>query len=200
MRYAIRNIRYLVFALAVLFSAKAFSAYSDCTAPLPAFINLPSVSVPTNLALGQNIPGAKASFSITITCTNKFNGSVHWYAQGSGVTMTLVPGYSDVYTITGITQGIGFRMRAADGTVMKPISYSGTTNTFDFGVAQTGVSVLQGSFELVKVASVVAAGSLEFNTYVSAPSTEYANGGNGANSTLSWGYTINAVTVAACTV
>ena len=77
MRYAIRNIRYLVFALAVLFSAKAFSAYSDCTAPLPAFINLPSVSVPTNLALGQNIPGAKASFSITITCTNKFNGSVH---------------------------------------------------------------------------------------------------------------------------
>ncbi|WP_213765792.1 fimbrial protein [Caballeronia sp. dw_19] len=200
MCHTIRNIRYLMFVLAGLFSTKVFSAYSDCTAPLPAFVNLPSVSVPTNLAVGQDIPGAKASFSITITCTNKFNGTVHWYAQVSGLSAALVDGYSDVYMFPGITQGIGFRMRAIDGTVMKPISYSGTSNTFDFGVAQTGVSVLQGSFELVKTASAVAAGSFKFGAYVSAPSTEYANGGSGSNSLLSWGYTINPVTVAACSV
>lgn len=60
--------------LLLLVTVKAFARYTDCTAPLPLTVNLPSVSVPSSLPVGQPIPGAKASFAIPVTCSYTFPG------------------------------------------------------------------------------------------------------------------------------
>jgi type 1 fimbria pilin len=181
-----------------LFSNRAFALYADCSAPLPTSVTLPSVSVPGNLQIGQAIPGAKAAFSIPITCTNTFNESARWY--WAATTMTLVPGFTDVYSISGMGAGIGFRIRDKNGALILPVSYKSTNASLIFDVAVTGVGTISGSFELVRTASVVTPGTFAFGGFVTVPSTEYANGGNAPKSTLNFGYTMNAVTVAACAV
>jgi type 1 fimbria pilin len=116
------------------------------------------------------------------------------------ITMTVVPGYSDVYTMSGMLAGIGFRMRGANGAVLVPINYGGTTNAFDLGPAAIGSNVLQGAFELVKISQSVATGSFSFSAYASVNDIAYANGGTAPASTLTFGYTVKAAAVAACSV
>ncbi|WGS48622.1 fimbrial protein [Paraburkholderia sp. D15] len=176
----------------------AFAAYNDCSAPLPMTVNLPAVSVPAKLPVGQTIPGAVAAFDLQINCTVTPNGQ--WYMTdnySSGV--TLVPGFSDVYTIAGMTPGIGFRIRNAGGAVMAPISYSGKVTTFVFGTAQKGSNSIRATFELVKTGNTTA-GSFSFADYIHVPGQEYANGGSGDASTLKFSYTLLPTTVASCSL
>ena len=198
-----RNTINIIICLLLLapFHAKGALPRSDCTAPLPASINVPSLSVPSTLEVGKDIPGAKASFSIVITCTNTFNGVLHWYvSMDSGAAIQLVASFTDVYTVPGMPAGVGFRIRGPGGAVLIPIVYGTAASTFDFGVAKSPVSVIQGSFELVKTASAIAVGSFSFSTNAHVPSTEYANAGLSSQSALIFGYTINSVTVGGCVV
>src|ERR1700692_4471402 len=162
-----RNTINIIICLLLLapFHAKGALPRSDCTAPLPASINVPSLSVPSTLEVGKDIPGAKASFSIVITCTNTFNGVLYWYVRmDSGAAIQLVSSVTDVYTVPGMPAGVVFRIRGPGGAVLIPIVYGTAASTFDFGVAKSPVSVIQGSFELVKTASAIAVGSFSFST------------------------------------
>jgi type 1 fimbria pilin len=114
--------------------------------------------------------------------------------------MTLVPGYSDVYTMSGMTAGIGFRVRGNNGMVLSPIDYGGTSNGFDLAPATSDPNMLVGSFELVKTAETVATGNFSFSTYASVDAVKWANGGTAATSAISFKYTIAASAVPACTV
>ncbi|WP_181969832.1 fimbrial protein [Paraburkholderia sp. DHOC27] len=161
-------------------------------------VNLPSVSVPANLAVGQTIPGATASFAIPVNCT--VNPGADWYMTTSPTAaITLVAGFSDVYTTSGMGAGVGFRMRNAAGVVMAPISYAGATGTYDMGASKLGANVIQGTFELVKTGTV-ATGSFGFSDYAHVPSKEYANGGAASKSMLSFNYTVLNNSVASCSV
>lgn len=176
----------------------AFAALSDCSASLPLTINFPSVSVPANLADGQPIPGATAAFAIPVNCT--VNPGADWYITASpAAAITLVPGYSDICTTTGMGAGVGFRMRSPSGAVMAPLTYNGVASTYDLGPSQKGANVLQGSFELVKTGTVTV-GSFGFSDYAHIPSKEYANGGSAAASTINFKYTVLANSVASCSV
>jgi type 1 fimbria pilin len=186
-----------------LISTKVFAAVGDCSGPLPIVVNIPAVAVPTSLAVGQSIPGARASFTIALTCSPSLSfpaGSHWWMKNNPNITMTPVSGYSDVYTMSGMLAGIGFRMRGANGAVLVPINYGGTTNAFDLGPAAIGSNVLQGAFELVKISQSVATGSFSFSAYASVNDIAYANGGTAPASTLTFGYTVKAAAVAACSV
>jgi type 1 fimbria pilin len=197
-KHFILLVRGNIVALMFLFANRAFAAYADCSGPLPMSVTIPTVSMPSSLQVGQPIPGAKASFAIPITCTNTFNGTARWYWVAT--TMSLVQGYTDVYTISGMGAGVGFRMRDKDGTLMVPIAYGGTNATLVFDIAVKGAGTISGSFELVKTASAVTPGTFSTGGYLTVPSTEYANGGSGAKSTLTFGYTMTSVTVAGCAV
>jgi hypothetical protein len=139
-----------------------------CSGPLPVTVNIPAVSVPKSLAVGQSIPGGKASFAIALTCSFNFAPGARWWLKTNpSATMTLVPGYSDVYTMSGMTAGIGFRVRGNNGMVLSPIDYGGTSNSFDLSPATLDPNMLVGSFELVKTAETVATGNFSFSTYAS---------------------------------
>jgi len=171
---------------------------ADCSGALPLTVNLPSVSVPANLAVGQPIPGATAAFAIPVNCT--VNPGADWYITTSpAATISLVPGYSDVYTTSGMGAGVGFRMRNAAGSVMTPINYQGTVSTFDIGPSQKGSNVLRGSFELVKTGTATP-GSFGFSDIAHVPNQEWANGGAAASSTINFKYTILNNSVPSCSV
>jgi type 1 fimbria pilin len=172
-----------------------------CSGPLPVTVNIPAVSVPKSLAVGQSIPGGKASFAIALTCSFNFAPGARWWLKTNpSATMTLVPGYSDVYTMSGMTAGIGFRVRGNNGMVLSPIDYGGTSNSFDLAPATSDPNMLVGSFELVKTAETVATGNFSFSTYASVDAVKWANGGTAATSAISFKYTIAASAVPACTV
>ncbi|MFL9945655.1 fimbrial protein [Paraburkholderia agricolaris] len=193
-----RLLKTMLLAATAFTSTCAFAMYNDCTAALPISVNLPSVNVPANLAVGQTIPGATAAFSIPVTCT--INPGGNWYITVSpSAAISLVPGYSDVYTTTGMGAGVGFRMRNAAGTTMAPTSYVGTPSTFDMGPAKLGANVVQGTFELVKTGTA-ATGSFGFSDFMHVPNSEFANGGSAASSTISFRYTVIANAVASCSV
>jgi hypothetical protein len=174
-----RYLQHLAVLSLFLISTKVVAAVGDCSGPLPVVVNIPAVSVPMSLGAGQLIPGAKASFTIPLTCSPSLSlqAKSHWWIKTNpSKTMTLVPGYSDVYTMSGMLAGIGFRMRGGDGTVLVPFDYGGATNAFDLGPAAASGNVLQGSFELVKIAQSVTVGSFSFFTYASVNEIVYANG------------------------
>jgi type 1 fimbria pilin len=188
--------RLLAFFVLATVSSIAFARYNDCSAPMPMTINIPAVSIPDSLPLGQSIPGAQATFLIPINCTVNPGGD--WYMTLPSGTFSLVPGYSDVYTVAGMAAGVGFRMRNAAGAVMVPINYTGL-NTFDFGLARMGANSMQGTFELVKTGTA-AVGSFGFMTEVHVPNQEWANGGAQSSSLVSFNYTVLANSVPTCTV
>ncbi|MEI5999724.1 type 1 fimbrial protein [Paraburkholderia bengalensis] len=179
------------------FATGACARYNDCTAPLPMSVNIPSVGIPANLSNGQAIPGARASFNIPINCTIN-PGGVWWMTMFAG-SFSLVAGYSDVYTAPGLGAGVGFRIRDGSGATMTPVSNSGTINTFQFGAAQLGANVVQGSFELVKTGDAVV-GTFSFVTGVHIQNQEWANAGTQSASTLSFNYTITGTAVPTCSV
>lgn len=201
LRFLRRFLQSAAFIFVALVSKDALAYLNDCTAPLPLSVTLPSVAVPSNLPVGQPIPGGRASFSIPINCTADMAAGLHWNltTTNSGA-ITLVNGYTDVYTAPGMNAGVGFRMRGADGSVIVPINYSGTFNTYDMGPANKGSNRVSGSFELVRTANTMVSGNAIFPMYLHVPSTEWANGGTGALSTINFGYTLQPTTVAACTV
>ncbi|CAB3761047.1 fimbrial protein [Paraburkholderia solisilvae] len=170
--------------------------YNNCTAPLPLTVNIPSVSIPAKLAVGQAVPGARAVFSIPITCTENPNGD--WFVSVTASSYTLVPGFSDVYTTAGMGGGIGFRLRNAAGTALTAISNTKSNDTFDFGRGQTGTNILAGSFELVKTAEG-ASGSFSFSALVHVQDQQYANGSD-APSRLNFAYTLTPTKVPSCSV
>ncbi|MDP9156087.1 MAG: type 1 fimbrial protein [Pseudomonadota bacterium] len=182
-----------------LFTFNAFARYTDCTAPLPLTVNLPSVSVPSSLPVGQSIPGAKASFAIPVTCSYTFPGGSRWHISSVSATIALVPGFSDVYTFSGMGAGVGFRMRGADGSILALVIHGTSLNAFDVGPASNGSNLLQGSFELVRTAKLMTPGSFSFSMVASVNDQEFANKTD-TNSNIKYGYTMNPVTVAACTV
>jgi type 1 fimbria pilin len=170
---------------------------ADCTGALPLTVNLPAVSVPAKLAVGQPIPGASAAFGVPVNCT--VNPGADWYiTTNPAASITLVPGYSDVYTTSGMGAGVGFRMRNAAGAVMTPVNYQGTVSTYDMGPSQNGSNVLQGRFELVKTGTATV-GSFGFSSWAHVPNQEWANG-TGATSTINFKYTILNNSVPSCSV
>jgi type 1 fimbria pilin len=197
-----RSLQCATFLVMVLISVKAFAVQDWCHGPLPILVNLPSVSVPKNLAIGQRIPGASASFAVSIKCDSGFAaGKRRWLKDNSSASYTLVPGFSDVYTLPGMIAGIGFRLRGSGGAVLVPFNYAGTTNAFDLGAAVTGVdNVLQGTLELVKTSATVELGTFSFSGYASVDGVVYANGGTKPLSSFTFQYTIVASAVPACTV
>jgi type 1 fimbria pilin len=177
------------------------AAVTDCTASLPLTVNLQTVSVPTNLAAGQAIPGARGNFTVTENCINNTpTGAVSWYLTDNSVgTFTLVPGFQDVYTRTGMVAGVGLRVRDRNGTALQPISYGGATSTFVLGPAVTGVSQVSGTFELVRTAATVGSGTSAITTYMHVHTQVYGNQ-NQSSSQISLNYTIAPTTVPACSV
>jgi type 1 fimbria pilin len=178
-------------------STCTFAAYSDCSGPLPLTVNLPAVSVPASLPVGQTIPGAKAAFAVPLTCT--VNPGADWYlvVTPSGK-ITQVPGFSDVYTTNGMSAGVGFRIRNTAGAILVPFGYS-SGSAVDVGPSQNGPNVLQGIFELVKIGDTTP-GSAGFGMFGTVPSREYANGGNAPRSTINFQYTILNSSVPSCSV
>ncbi|WP_161783653.1 fimbrial protein [Caballeronia glathei] len=200
-RFCRRLLESLAILLVAVLSKDALARYSDCTAPLPLTAELSSVSVPSNLAIGQPIPGAQASFSVPINCTKEVNAGDRWYMTvTSAAAITLVAGFTDVYTTTGMSAGVGFRMRGADGSVMAPINYGGTFSTFDIGPANVGQNNIAGRFELIKTSNTIAPGNASFSTHIHVPGYQFANGGTAAASTIKFGYVMQPTTVAGCTV
>lgn len=196
-----RSLLEFMLVLVVAFASKdALAIYNDCTATLPLNINFANVSVPSSLPVGQPIPGARATFSASINCTTGVSAGARWYMTVTPTAaVTLVAGFSDVYTTPGMTAGVGFRIRIG-GTAAAPISYNGTFSTFDIGPANNGISSIAGSFELVRTASTVAGGTANFSTMIHVPGYEYANGGNAAASAIKFGYVMQPMTVAGCSV
>ncbi|MDR5749518.1 MULTISPECIES: fimbrial protein [unclassified Caballeronia] len=180
----------------IVFGAKgAMARYNDCSGPLPATLNLPSVSVPSSLAIGQTVPGAISRLNIPLTCagTNVPAASVWTLATNS--TPTLVAGFTDVYTVPAMQAGIGFRIRGSDGT---PVI--ATSNNFTVGSAANGANTIQFSIELVRTASTIVAGSVSFTAGLSVSNWEWANGGTGALSQVNFAYTMQTATVGSCSV
>lgn len=177
-------------------SHAAFAAYGDCSGPLPLTVNLPSVNVPASLAVGQTIPGATASFAVPLTCT--VNPVNDWYLALNSGRATLVSGFTDVYTTSGMTPGIGFRIRSTAGTVLEPFNY-GAGSAVDIGPSQLGANVLRGTFELVKTGTP-AAGSGGFTAFGTVDFKEYANGANVPNSTINFNYTVLSTSIPSCSV
>ncbi len=174
---------------------------TDCTAPLPLTVNIQSVGVPTSLPLGQVIPGARGNFTVTETCVNNTpSGAASWYlTENSYTPFTLVPGYTDVYTISGMVAGIGFRLRAQSGNALQTIATSGGNNSFVLAPATTGTNTLSGSFELVRTATTVGSGAGSINTFMHVLNQVWGNQ-NSASSRINLNYTILPTTVAACSV
>jgi hypothetical protein len=163
-------------------SACAIAGTGDCSGPLPLTINLPAVSVPSSLAIGQTIPGAIASFAAPITCTS--NPGADWYMTNNpSGSFTLVSGYTDVYTTSGMGAGIGFRMRSSSGTGFPLANYGATNGAFDIGPSAKGANRFQGTFELVKIGNATV-GSFGFSTYVTVPNKMWANGNSLSTSTI----------------
>jgi type 1 fimbria pilin len=188
-----------------LFCLTFFSSatFATCTAPLPMSVLIPSVSIPTNLPVGQPIPGAKANYYLTVNCTDTFDGKAPFYfTVYPYANISLVPGYSDVYTTNGMGAGVGFRMRNASGTVMVPFSLRGAVGTVSYNVAAVkgANNVVAGSIELIRTSTAITAGSFSFTGYVHVESVNFANGTVVTGSTITFGYTMNSPTVAACTV
>ncbi|HEY1996125.1 fimbrial protein [Paraburkholderia sp.] len=177
-------------------STSTFAAYSDCSGPLPLTVSLPAVSVPANLPVGQTIPGATATFAVPLTCT--VNPVGDWYLAVYSSRLTLVPGFTDVYTTSGMTAGIGFRIRSTAGTVLVPFDY-GAGGAVNVGPSQLGANVLQGVFELVKTGTP-AVGSGGFPAVGTVNAREYANAGNQSSSTINFNYTILNNSIPSCSV
>jgi type 1 fimbria pilin len=176
----------------------AFAKWNDCVAHLPMTVDLGSVAIPANLANGDVIPGARASFIVSINCTVKA-GEGNWSMSLSSGSFSPLPGLPDVFTATGLRAGVGFRIRDATGTPMLPIVYNGTLNTFEFGPLQQGGNIVQGTFELVKFGDAVT-GTFGISTGLHVPNLEWANNGDGAASNLSFTYTIAGTAVPTCSV
>ncbi|MEI5999717.1 fimbrial protein [Paraburkholderia bengalensis] len=176
----------------------AFAVWNDCTAHLPMTVDLGSVAIPANLASGDVIPGARASFTVSINCTVKA-GEGNWAMSLSSGSFSPLPGLPDVFTATGLRAGVGFRIRDATGTPMLPIVYNGTLNTFQFGPLREGANIVQGTFELVKLSDAVT-GTFGFSTGLHVPNLEWANNGDGPASTMSFSYTIAGTAVPTCSV
>jgi type 1 fimbria pilin len=192
-----RLFKKLLLVAAACASTCAFALpYSDCSGPLPLTVNLPSVSVPANLALGQTIPGAVASFAVPLTCT--VNPVADWYLAIDSGRVSLVSGFTDVYTVNGMSAGIGFRIRNTAGTALVPFSYN-SGSAVDIGPSQLGANVLRGTLELVKIGTPTT-GSGQFNAYGTVNAKEYANAGNPSNSRINFSYTILNTSVPSCSV
>lgn len=182
-----RSIVTSLLSLALLaYALPSFAIYTDCTAPLPLTLSLPSVRVLSNLAVGETIPGASVGFNIPVTCTNyTFTAGSRWLMSTSsgGVNATASP---DVFTLAPGNSGIGFRVRGGSGAVLTGQSYSGGWS-FDMGPAPNTGATLVGTFELVKIAATVQSGaySIPFDFHV--PNQEYANqSGFGSKMTLAY--------------
>ncbi|QSX74368.1 fimbrial protein [Lysobacter arenosi] len=197
-----RRLRACFVALCLAMVSQGAAAIS-CSAPLPITVNIPSVSVPSSLPIGQAIPGALASYAIPVNCINgpPAAGS-RWYLTNNGGQggFNLYPGFTDVYTWGGMSGGLGFRLRDASGNILAPIDYQYSRSTFNLGPASAGANTLQGSFELVKAASIVAQGSGTLPTSAHIPNQAWANGGSAGNSTIRLQYTILPTPVASCSV
>lgn len=198
----IRHLKTVVATLCLAFAGhEARAAVTDCTASLPLTLNLQTVSIPTNLAVGQVIPGATGNFTVTENCINNTpTGAVSWYLTDNSIAaFTLVAGFQDVYTRTGMVAGVGLRVRDRNGIAQQAISYRGATSTFVLGPAATGVSQVSGTFELVRTAATVGSGTTNVATYLHVHNQVYGNQNQGA-SLISLNYTIAPTTVPACSV
>ncbi|MBP0592720.1 type 1 fimbrial protein [Paraburkholderia sp. LEh10] len=82
---------------------------------------------------------------------------------------------------------------------MTPINNAGSFNTFQFGTAQLGANIVQGSFELVKTSDAVV-GTFGFSAMVHVQNQEWANNGAQASSTVSFKYTVTGTAVPTCSV
>lgn len=184
-------------------SQGAVAALNDCSGPLPITVNIPNVAVPSSLPVGQVIPGARGSFAIPVNCVNGVpSAGSRWnLTESTAAPFSLVLGFTDVYTRSGMNAGLGFRLRDSNGNVLVPFDYQGgSRTTFDLGPARTGANTLQGSFELVKTASTIAPGSGGFSLQAHVPQQVWANGGNGPTSAIALAYAIQPTTVASCSV
>lgn len=180
---------------------QASAAVTDCTSALPITVNLQNVAVPTSLPVGQDIPGATGNFTATETCVNNTpSAGSSWYlTENSIAAFTLVAGYTDVYTSAGMVAGIGFRLRDRNGAALQTIAYGGGNTTFVMGPANTGTSVIAGTFQLVRTAVAIGSGAGTIALYGHVPSQAWANQ-NQASSRVNLNYSILQQTVAACAV
>jgi len=182
-------------------SSDAVAGFQDCSGPLPHTVNIPAVSVPAGLPVGQPIPGASALFSVTLTCVNNTpRANSRWYlTENAGLSFTLVPGFADVYTVSGLPAGLGLRMRHRNGNVLVPINYHGRTSTFEIETANPGTNLLAGSFELVRTAPNVSAANGVVRLFGHVDNQVWANLGQGT-SQITFSFSIRPTAVATCRV
>jgi type 1 fimbria pilin len=198
----LRHLTTFLAALCLAFAGhEARAGVTDCSGSLPLTVNLQTVSIPTNLAVGQVIPGATGNFTVTETCINNTpTGAVSWYLTDSSAgAFTLVAGFQDVYTRAGMMAGVGLRLRDRNGVGLQAIAYGATTSTFVLGPAVTGVSQVSGTFELVRTAATVGSGTGSISAFMHVHNQVWANQ-NQAASLINLNFTIAPTTVPACSV
>jgi type 1 fimbria pilin len=192
-------------ALIVMRGASGAPAAGTCTSPnFPIVATIGAVSVPRNLALGQTIPGATVTVNLPVDCNAapgpQSGPSVwRWSNRNGTPNLTLVPGYTDVYTDANMASGIGLRV----------VTFAGAGNSFMVNGSQlifglgplnlNGSSVVQARFELVKIAASPATGTFTQPGGTGIHGTIWINSTE-PQSALDIRYTINQSQVAACSV
>lgn len=177
------------FYLAILTAAGLFMphAKASCHTPdMPKLINVPSISVPVTLAIGETIPGSEQTVHVAGNCDERYDSGLEiiscYYGSGAEI-----PGMNGVYDsgVPGIGVALmndkGQRISGAGGqqcdSRATPIAYvsSDGYQSFNFDV----------TLQLVKTSHQVASGTL-----VQAQTTFgigiYAHEGIGDPNTLSY--------------
>lgn len=152
------------FFLLVLGTAALFMphAKATCSTPdMPKMINVATVSVPTELAVGDTIPGTEQSVHIAGNCDNSTDSGLMIIACYYG-TGAEIQGLTGVYDsgVPGVGVALkneqGQRISGAGGvscnSTNTPISYVSTDGKQSFGFDIT--------LELVKTSTTVASGTL----------------------------------------
>lgn len=192
--------RYQSVVVCLLLLAKvplAFAAITDCSAPMPIVIDIPDKGIPSNLPLGQPIPGASRPFSFTVTCNVSFAGTDKWRMSPTDGRYGSTA-YPQVYTYGNMaSNGLGFRVLDGAGVPMTNTPV-GSVGAFAIAPA-TATTNIAGTFELVRIGVTAATGQQAIKFHFHVPNKQYANKSE-AQSLLTFNYQVSRPKVPTCSV
>lgn len=147
-----------------------------------------NVSAPDNIENGRPISGSDIDYGFNIKCKTPWpssgttcDGGVNWtLSPASGAIPTLVPGFSDVYTLVGMPSGIGYQLLGPAGQSL-PLQ----SNRYDTGVPiQTGNQYVPFHIRFVKLSNDIESAFYPLDFELSCSGNEWANRSE-AGSTIS---------------
>lgn len=138
-----------------------------------------NVQAPDNTENGRPIPGSDINYGFNIKCNTPWSnsgttcdGGVNWtLSPASGAIPTLVPGFSDVYTLAGMPSSVGYQLLGPAGQSL-PLQ----NNRYDTGVPiQTGNQYVPFHIRFVKLSNDIASDFYALDFELSCSGNEWAN-------------------------